>query len=328
MKPEGGYFEKTGTSGTDADALAAAWVERKDRETWSDAEQAEFQTWLMASPANRAAFWRLETAWRDTDRLTAFHPASPSASVAARPPQFLPRILGAAIVVLTVIVFGAGVGEYLLSQRTQLFETAVGARRTLFLADGSRVELNTNSEVHVFRNGNRREIVLDKGEAYFEVKHDAVRPFIVMAGNGRVTDLGTKFVVRREGEALRIAVSDGRVRYDEGRSAHRGAVLNAGDIAIVDSRSISIVRNHPVDISNDFAWRRGALVFDNATLADVADEFNRYNSTKLVIADKEAQHIQIAGTFHANNLDAFVQTVRRVLMLHVEKRGSVIAISR
>lgn len=92
--------------------------------------------------------------------------------------------------------------------------------------------------------------------------------------------------------------------------------------------SLEITRRPASELTNELGWRRGVLVFDNVTLADVAAEFNRYNSTRLVIADQASARAQIAGTFRANNVEAFVQTVRRVLMLRVKKHGEEIAISR
>jgi transmembrane sensor len=200
----------------------------------------------------------------------------------------------------------------------------------LALNDGSKIELNTDSVVRVIENRDYRQVSLDRGEAYFEVEHDPARPFVVITGNSRITDLGTKFLVRREPERLQVAVLAGRVRYEENgaNNRHAVAVLNAGDLAVAAAGFVAITKRRASEFAGALAWRRGVLVFDNTTLADVATEFNRYNSTKLVIADRASARMQIAGTFRADNLDAFVQTVQRVLMLHVEKRGESIAISR
>lgn len=314
------------SGGRDAQACAAIWIERRDRDDWNDSDQAEFDVWLKASPANRAAYWRLEAAWKDTDRLAAFRPAQRPEPV-RRVSSKAFRIIAAAAL---LAVCGSVTAAYLLAPRERTYETALGGHRVLTLNDGSRIELNTNSVVRVIENRNYRQVSLDKGEAYFEVKHNSARPFVVITGNGRITDLGTKFLVRRDSERLQVAVLDGRVRYEENgaNNRHAIAVLNAGDLAVAAAGSVTIEKRPASQLAGDLAWRRGVLVFDNTALADVAAEFNRYNSTKLVIADRASARMRIAGTFRADNLEAFVQTVQRVLMLHVEKRGDSIAVSR
>ena len=82
-----------------------------------------------------------------------------------------------------------------------------------------------------------------------------------------------------------------------------------------------------VPLETDLGWRNGVLVFNDRTLADVAAEFNRYNTRKLIVADEKAAQTRIAGTFRADNIEAFVNTAQRVLGLKVEKRGNDIAIS-
>jgi transmembrane sensor len=318
--------ELPGPSDASRSASAAIWIERRDRDDWKDSDQAEFDAWLMEAAGNRAAYWRLEAAWKDTDRLAAFRPAQEA--VAGR--RFSPAIFRFAAAIVLLAVCGSLAAAYLLAPRERVYATAIGGHRVLTLNDGSRIELNTDSVVRVSENRNSRQVSLDKGEAYFEVRHDSVRPFVVTIGNGRITDLGTKFLVRREPDRLRVAVLDGRVRYEENsaNNGHAIAVLNAGDLAVAIAGSVAVKKRAPSELASALAWRRGILVFDNATLVEVAAEFNRYNSTKLFVADLASAHMQIAGTFHADNLEAFVQTVQRVLMLHVEKRGESIVISR
>ena len=82
------------------------------------------------------------------------------------------------------------------------------------LADGTQVELNTNTRLHADVNGLSRTVMLDSGEAYFDVVHDAKRPFTVYAGNRRITDIGTKFSVFRDGDDVRVTVREGKVRVD------------------------------------------------------------------------------------------------------------------
>jgi transmembrane sensor len=306
-------------------ATAAQWIERRDRNEWGDADQAELNTWLDQSPAHRAAFWRLEAAWKDTNRLTAFKP-SVRRSREARAVVSRPVFKFAAAIAL-VAVCGGATALYVTTPDWKTYSTTVGGREILTLGDGTKIELNTDSAVRVAQTTHSREVWLDKGEAYFDVTHDATRPFTVMVGDRRITDLGTKFVIRRETDRLKVAVLDGRVQLEPKNGETKPTVLTQGDVIVATATNLTRSRTPSRQLEADLGWRTGVLVFNDRTLADVAAEFNRYNTRKLIVTDEKAAQTRIAGTFRADNIDAFVNTAHRVLGLKVEKRGQDIAIS-
>jgi len=304
-------------------AQAAAWIERRDRDGWNDADQAELEAWLAQAPAHRAAFWRLEAAWADTNRLTAFRPA-----LRREPWPAFSRLVFKSVAALALLaICGAATATYVLTPDWKTYSTTIGGREILTLGDGTRIELNTDSVVRVAQGTHARKVWLDKGEAYFDVTHDAARPFAVTVGNRRITDLGTKFLVRRDADRLKVAVLDGRVQLEDKSGNTKPAVLTRGDVIVATAGKITRSRTPTKELESDLGWRNGVLVFDNRTLADVAAEFNRYNTRKLIVADETAAQTRIAGTFRADNLDAFVSTAHRVLGLKVEKQGNDIAIS-
>ncbi len=104
--------------------------------------------------------------------------------------------IAAALAVISL----AGTGAFTLFQgpKAQTYSTTIGGRETLTLDDGSQIELNTNTSVRVAYGANQRNVWLDKGEAYFRITHDPAHPFMVTLGDKRVTDLGTKFLIRRD----------------------------------------------------------------------------------------------------------------------------------
>ena len=304
-------------------AQAAAWIECRDRDGWNDADQAELEAWLAQTPAHRAAFWRLEAAWADTNRLTAFRPA-----LRREPRPAFSRLVFKSVAALALLaICGAATATYVLTPDWKTYSTTIGGREILTLGDGTRIELNTDSVVRVAQGTHARKVWLDKGEAYFEVTHDATRPFTVTVGNRRITDLGTKFLVRRDDDRLKVAVLDGKVRLEEKNSAASPAILTEGDVVVAVRDRFIRSRAPSAAIESDLGWRNGVLVFDNRTLADVVAEFNRYNTRKLIVADRKAAQTRIAGTFRADNIEAFANTAHRVLGLKVEKRGADIAIA-
>ena len=191
-------------------------------------------------------------------------------------------------------------------------------------------ELNTDTVLRTNLEANRRTVWLYKGEAYFQIKHDAARPFIVMADGHRVMDLGTKFLVRRNTVQLEVAVVEGRVQFDTAQDTPqaRSAVLTSGDVIVATANATAMMRKSPQKLANELSWRRGLLIFDNATLATVAAEFNRYNSGQIVIADPAVNRLVVGGTFPVNDVKAFAELAQDVLGLHVERRGDETVISR
>ncbi len=180
----------------------------------------------------------------------------------------------------------------------------------------------------------RREVWLDRGEAYFEVAHAANRPFVVHAGSRTITVLGTKFSVRRDGNRVIVSVLEGRVRVD--RSDVRGqdngesassATITGGDVALADGASTLVTASSAERVQHALSWREGMLMFDQSTLADAAAEFNRYNRRQIIIADPQTASIRIGGTFRATNVDVFVRLLREAYGLRIEVRGDEARIS-
>ncbi|HEY5236827.1 MAG TPA: FecR domain-containing protein, partial [Rhizomicrobium sp.] len=159
------------------------------------------------------------------------------------------------------------------------------------------------------------------------IKHDPARPFVVTAGNQRVTDVGTKFLVRRSAGRLEVAVMEGRVQL--GASDGRGPrMLTQGDVAVASGNAVSIARKQVQTLTNELGWRHGVLVFDHTTLADATDEINRYNRTKVVVTDPSVARLTIDGTFPTSNIGAFTDAAQEIFRLRVDRRGDEMVISR
>ena len=319
----------------DLEAQAAAWLAERDRHeaagSWTPEREAALQDWLQAATAHRVAYLRLQHAWRRADRLGACGPAArPAARATERLRTVgLPRPNGAAraaaVLALGVVV---ALGLWLFTdeaaappqtearQASQAHATAKGARATLDMADGSRLTLNTATRLRTAISAAARTVWLDEGEAHFEVTRDVRRPFVVEAGGQRVTVLGTRFSVRREGQRLRVSVLEGRVRvHTEGQG--RGAVLSGGDLAVVEPDHIVVARRTARQIQDELAWLQGRLVFDQATLGEVALEFNRYNQRALRIDDDAAAGIRVGGSFDVHNVEGFARLLHTGFGLEV-----------
>ncbi len=314
----------------DIKARAAEWLERQDRADWSAQDQAELEAWLAESSANLIAYWRVHDAWKRAERLVAVHPVVTPLPVAPARRKIWPLLTSIAASAIAVAALGLG-GRSLLSQpQDRTFATPVGGREIVSFADGSRIELNTSTVLRTRMTTQNRTVWLERGEAYFQVKHDEAHPFIVIAGGDRVTDLGTKFVMRRDSRQLEVALLEGRVRFgdDDSRPQAQTTLLMPGDVATASANAMFVTQQSVQSLAQKLSWRRGVLVFDKTPLADAAKEFNRYNRQKLVIADPAAASITIDGTFPTNNVEAFTDVALHILRLHVDHRGDNILISR
>ncbi|MFD1787910.1 FecR family protein [Sphingomonas floccifaciens] len=309
----------------DIAARAADFVIRREAPDWSDADQAELQAWLDASFAHKAAYWRLSRGWKTADRLAALaHQPEMRRSPRWAIPMARLKIAAGIAALLAVGSIGFWAHEPLGEERAAIaYATRVGGRDAIGLADGSRVELNTATRLRSTAAKTNRQVWLDQGEAFFKVVHDPAHPFVVHAGDYRVTVLGTSFAVQRQGEAVTVSVVEGRVRVDRsngeriqiGRPAPslvsgQRAILSGADMVVTDSDASRVERA--------LAWRDGMLSFDGAALGDVVADFNRYNDRKIVVADPDVAAIRLTGTFRSANQVGFLRLLREAYGLRVE----------
>ena len=236
---------------------------------------------------------------------------------------------GAALGIAGLAIFAA-TGNYFSRPHEQTFETQIGGREQVILGDGTRIELNTDTAVRVSLDQNARAITLDRGEAFFQVRHDAEHPFVVKAGAHRVTDLGTEFSVRRDPNRVRVALIEGRARFDTPETGGRASSLELapGDEVVATNDGVTLVKKPVAILKTGLGWRRGVVVFSNTALADAAEEFNRYSRKKIAFADPAIGHLRIEGTFQTDNIEAFADVLQAALGLHFEEREGTIMISR
>lgn len=303
---------------------ASGFIEQRDFGQWTKDDQAKLDAWIAQSPAHRIAFLRADASWKRTEMLTALRPFRPERANAAKPARRAPWKIAAALVICGAL--GAGATFYLRPHAPHYttYTTAIGGHKTLALADGTQIELNTDTVVRLL-NGDNRKVWLDRGEAFFNVHHDASRPFEVTVGDHRVTDIGTKFLVKHHSDDTEVALVEGAARFDGGS---RSLMLTPGDVVVASAEAVSVSRKKPAVLSTELGWRHGVLIFEQMSLYAVASELNRYNQKKLVIADAAAGGVKIGGTFRTDDVQAIANAAREVFGLHVEDRGSEIVISR
>ncbi len=306
---------------------AAEWLQRREFWNWSEADQGELDAWLAESSAHEIAFIRMQAAWDRTQRLGALRKPMREPRRASRIRPVLMRVSAAC---LALAAIGAASAVYLARTPEKVFATAIGGRETLRLADGSTIHLNTDTVLRLRMDAHQRHVELQRGEAYFEIRHNAAVPFEVIAQGHRVTDLGTKFLVRADRGELEVSLVEGKARIDTADKTDQShsAVLSPGDVAVASAGSLSVVRKSPTALATELSWQRGVLIFDNVTLAEAVGELGRYNRRKFVIADPSIARRTIYGAVPATDVDAFIRVARNVMGLKVEQKNGEIVFSQ
>lgn len=279
---------------------------------------AEAYAWVALDPAHGFAFAKAEAGWELTERLREL-PAGQVAIVDPddRPVVPLPDPMPAALISRRNLWIGltaaacvgvAGTVALRLVGAVDRYRTALGETRTVTLADGSRIHLNTNSSVEVALRENIRSIRLLKGEARFDVAHDGTRPFIVEANGTQVRAIGTMFNVRLRTDLTELTVIEGIVAVSNGGSAVRR--ITSGKSAAVRSGGIAVTPIEPARIRQRISWQDGLVQFDGETLAQAVEEFNRYRATPLVIGDPAIASLRVGGAFRLDRSEDFVQALQ------------------
>lgn len=309
---------------------ARYYFERRRFGEWSENDQAQLAAWLDESFLHRAAYLRLEGAAAYTDHLAAVHifnVAETSAEPAKREWKrwlIFPALAAASLALI------AAIGVLYLHAPTEppirAFATNVGGRAALKFGDGTEIELNTDTAVRYRMTSDQRIVWLDRGEAYFRVKHDAANPFSVIAAGHRITDLGTEFLVRDEKEGVDVALIKGSAQLRSEAPGSSETTLKLGDEAIATPQSTVITRKTLAELSDELAWRQGILVFRKTRLSDAVREFNRYNDTKLVVGDPSIANLTFSAEIKTNRYDDFLRLAQSVLNLRVIRAGNTITI--
>ena len=304
-------------------------------------ETARVRAWLDANPGDRKLIESLDETARlsvaDVDVEAALRrvharmeaPAPRLGVVRGATPRWrrayaIPSLLAAAAVVAILVVRREPqqVIHYNVPVARE-YATAVGRRDSILLSDGSRVILGPASRLEVGATyGTDTRSVTLHGDAYFDVRHDAAKPFSVRVGDAIVEDIGTTFTIESDaGDTTSVSVMTGSVRLrPTSSSANAGAVLSAGDRGAMSANGQ--VRTYPHSVTDDAtAWTSGRLVFRDASLARVTGELKRWYGVTLHVADSSLATQHVNATFTDEPVDQVLKVIGSVLGARIERQG-------
>jgi transmembrane sensor len=329
------------------DAEAAAWIARLDSGSATSDDRAGFIAWKAQSHHHQEAADRLGGLLSDLDVLGRL--ATPSAPAASRRrpaaggalgARRLPRTVAGLVAIAASIAAAVGlafIGSSQLAPATQVYGTAIGAQRTVNLADGSSVQLNTNSRLEVRYTRKARDLHLVSGEAYFDVAPNKRRPFSVYTRDGVVRAVGTAFVVRLRGQRVDVTVTKGTVELASftrpppvlwlDRAAgleRRSRAMVSATPGVVESAVIAqdVVSKADVpapEATRRLAWRQGMLVFAGEPLPEVIADVGRYTDVEIEIVDPSLRSVKMAGYFKVGEIDPMLEALETGFGVRVER---------
>lgn len=299
---------------------AAAWVARLQSRDATMVDREAFEAWRVENPEHARAYDDLRKLWADLEDVPI-------------PPERLGRLRAlrrrktSGIVALCLT---AGVAAVLMTTpyadrwRADYY-TGVGEVRRVTLADGTQVDLNTDTALAVRFDEGRRRIELLRGEAFFDVMKDPRRSFIVEEGTITATALGTHYSVKAATGSLSpdVQVEEGRVQV---WTTGQDVVLGAGDVATIDREGRLALAK--ADVAARAAWRDGKLVFSRRPLRQVLATLERYRHGRILLMDGAVGDLEVSGIFDLHDTDDALRVLEASLPLSVMRLSDLMVVVR
>jgi transmembrane sensor len=305
---------------------ASLWAARLDGGELTEPQQTELDAWLAADPIHRvllSAYCQFSADLeqqmpllegireRETELRIKEETARPTPWW--RQPALAGALLTAAAAVALLLWFGAP------RHQAEDRATPQARRDTLELADGTRVELNARTRIHVELDRHERHVRLTEGEAFFSVSKDASRPFFVETPAGTVRVTGTRFDVRSDSPAaLAVAVEEGSVQVRTGPDGSPPFSLRPGDVLTAGTEGVRVRAVDAKELADTLAWRRGEVVFAGTTLREALAQFARYHGRDFR-ATEAAGELRVGGRYSLDDVDGFLAAIAESLQLRITR---------
>lgn len=300
---------------------AARWLVALEDAPDDAALCVQIDAWRAASPQNEAAWQdtcavyglmadtapQLRSLWDDRAAPSIHRVPSSSRWPASRWHRAAAGV-ALALAACVLVVVGPGLQVRLQADQT----TSTAEVRSVGLDDGSVVRLAPDSAIDVAYDAGRRRIRLLQGEAFFEVRPDPARPFVVEARSVQTTVLGTSFNVRTSADGAEVAVRSGRVGVDAAAAQPPATLrLEPGEWAQVTRSGVAARGRVPPD--EVAPWLGGQIVARDRPMADVVDDLRRYFAGSIVLVDAGLAARRVTGVY---NLADPVGALRAIVGAH------------
>lgn len=305
---------------------AAHWCMRLHASDCTPDERQAFERWRDEHLLHAFEFEAMLEIWDTAEQIVPVNPApahnvvhlNRSAEHTTHPSRWRNYAVAAAVALLAFPVAGyVGWNQGLIPNSYDTYD-ARDATRLVTMADGSRVELNLGTELSFANYKDRRSVVLDKGEAFFEVSHDSQHPFIVNAGKGSIKVTGTKFNVWMYQDQVKVMLVEGSVQVvSDTATPSRSYRLDPGMQASYKAGDLEPQLSETYANDSSLTWRNGKLVINDLPLNQALPLINRYLPQPILLADKATGAMRLGGSYNTRDMAGLLSSLPKVLPVTV-----------
>lgn len=339
-------MSKEAKSEEQLEAEAATWFTTMHSGDVDSETRERFEAWLHGDRAHKIAYREFEQVYRDLDFVAEKAGIDVDASLGRKKsvwgsliPEWLRNpVAGGGAALASIVVMALVVTTVMPSQPVAPviaepdYVTQVAEIRELVLEDGSVVTLGAQSQIETEFTATRRQVTLLDGEAFFEVAKDPSRPFFVAAQDTLVRVVGTKFDVKRSADIVHVSVLEGIVEVMKPNNIEETLasadtadiekqVLTAGE-RVSAARRVALPEARQVEQVEPGSWRQGRLAYEDASLAEIIADLNRYHDRPIRIASSDVGDLRSTLAFKTTEIDQVFDVMTAIHPIDVEKPAS------
>lgn len=318
-----------------ADQQAHEWMVLLNSDDAQDHDQRRFTRWLAIDDDHARAWKETQHLWKSSEHLvelgqqhlprrshqgqTQFSTQHKSSS---RLGTWASGLAVAASVFIAVMLWLPNSTDETLGvhYRSELAQTL-----PVHLPDGSVITLGANSEIELQLSTRQRQVILHRGEAFFDVAKDARRPFIVNTQDTLISVLGTRFNVNQLNQRSKVSVQSGLVAVTH-IATQKQVELTPGERIVSNREGLTPIAHQ--DANKSGAWREGLRLYFDAPLNDVVADFNRYSNRPLELASEDLGSMSLTAVFPTDNIDLMVHSLSEVLPITIREERDRILLTR
>jgi len=314
--------------------LATEWLLRLSSPDVARADLQGWLEWLNRTDDNRVAFETMQEIYHRFAFMPAplkqeLQLASVGRSMGPKTARTAWASRRALIAAAAVLVTTAGAAWWVghNAMRAETIQAPAEHSMTLRLADGSTAVIGADAMISVEYTKDVRGLNVMRGETYFEVQHDATRPFVVRAGDVQIKAVGTAFNVTRASDAVSVTVTRGVVEVTTMRSAGEpgGGLRRRYSVRVASGQKITLATDEK--INNGFSlvsvenveWRNGRAVFVGAPLSRVIALINKTGDVRIVINDPRVAELDYSGTILASRINEWIAALPKIYPIDIVK---------
>lgn len=311
--------------------IASEWVAKLDRDQLTSHESQQLTKWLKSDPINREVLAAQLQQWSDMNvlsELTHFDLTAESSSFLDRSKNSfqvfqqkfsLAQVLTVCALVVAISWFGFNQFGNDDLELELTINTLVGEQLTESMPDGSVIHFNTISSAHIAYSRDKRSVVLNSGEAFFDVAPEKDRPFVVYAADTSIRAIGTAFAVYNDKGSISVSVTEGAVEFISSgitkiiaandKSENLQTSKAEGNVATYNDDGVSVDTQPAEEVARKLSWQDGMLEFRGEPLEYVVQQLGRYTDAQIVIVDNEIKDLRLGGYFKIGDIDGLASTL-------------------